>query len=152
MVINTAVFHPNGFFLSAPTQEDFWVLLSDVVGWGRFTMIRPDDEFSATGGLFQLVEVLPIGSQPPLSVVEGANVLWRLPEAREVSQSADELNDYVKISHAVSLKDYLHNASGYAPLVALSSNHSSAQEQGSSVFCAMEEKAAPPEESPDYFE
>ncbi len=72
MVINAAVFHPNGFFLSAPNQEDFWVLLSDAVGWGRFTMIRPDDESSATGGLFQLVEVLPVGSQHPSSVVEGS--------------------------------------------------------------------------------
>lgn len=88
MVINAAVFHPNGFFLTAPTQEDFWVLLSDVVGWGRFTMIRPDNEFIATGGLFQLVEVLPVGSQPPSSVVEGSNVLWRLPEALEVLKSA----------------------------------------------------------------
>ncbi|HFF8810586.1 TPA: hypothetical protein ACGE8T_004224 [Klebsiella pneumoniae] len=51
-------------------------------------MIRTDDEFSATGGLFQLVEVLPVGSQPPSSVVEGANVLWRMPEALEVLKSA----------------------------------------------------------------
>lgn len=87
MVINTAVFHPNGFFLCALTQEGFWVLLSDVVGWGRFTMIRPDDKHSATGGLFQLVEVLPVDSERPSSVVEGSNVLWRLPEALEALKS-----------------------------------------------------------------
>jgi len=48
--------------MSCEAQDDFWVLLSDAVGWGRFTMIRPDDEFSAAGWLFQLAEVLPAGS------------------------------------------------------------------------------------------
>lgn len=84
MKIYSNHFHPKGFFMGCEAQEDFWVLLSDAVGWGRFSMIRPDDEFSATGGIFQLTELLPAGAEPPESVVEGSNVLWRLPEALEV--------------------------------------------------------------------
>lgn len=84
MVINTAVFHPNGFFLCAPIQEDFWVLLSNVVGWGRFTLIRPDEKFSPGGGIFQLAEVRPADSESPSSAVQASNVLWHLRQAREV--------------------------------------------------------------------
>lgn len=87
MKIYACHFHPNGFFISGEAQESFWVLLSHAVGWGRFTMIRPDDEFSATGGLFQLTELRPADSEQPESVIEGSNVLWRLPEALEVLKS-----------------------------------------------------------------
>lgn len=87
MKIYACHFHPNGFFISCEAQDDFWVLLSNIVGWGRFTMIRPDQEFTATGGLFQLTELRPADSERPESVVEGSNVLWRLQEALEVLKS-----------------------------------------------------------------
>lgn len=86
MKIFAAHFHPNGFFLSAVAGADFWFYLGDGAGWGRFTMIRPDKEFVSDGALFGICEVLPARSEPPLSVVEGSNVLWRLPEAIAVSQ------------------------------------------------------------------
>lgn len=78
--------------MSCEAQEDCWVLLSNAVGWGRFSMIRPDDEFSTTGGIFQLTELRPADAEPPESVVEGSNVLWRLPEALEVLKSTQILS------------------------------------------------------------
>lgn len=87
MKIYSSHFHPNGLFINCEAQEGFWVLLSISIGWGRFTMIRPDQEFSATGGIFQLTELRPPAAEQPESVVEGSNVLWRLPEALEVLKS-----------------------------------------------------------------
>ena len=57
------------------------MFLSKTLGWGKFELIRPSDEFSPTGGLFELVEVRSADSEPPESVTVGSNVLWRLPEA-----------------------------------------------------------------------
>lgn len=70
--------------MTAPNANSFWVLLSGSVGWGLFVKIREKTNHQA---LFELSEVLPAGSKPPESVVEGANVLWSLPEALEVLQS-----------------------------------------------------------------
>ncbi|BBQ78504.1 hypothetical protein WP3W18E01_24720 [Raoultella ornithinolytica] len=33
MKIHSAVFHPNGCFIDALNQSDFWVLLSRTLGW-----------------------------------------------------------------------------------------------------------------------
>ncbi|ELN5804128.1 hypothetical protein RZ468_004937, partial [Escherichia coli] len=57
MIIFTAVMHKNSFYIHADTREGFWVVLSEKLGWGKFELIRPSDEFSPTGGLFELVEV-----------------------------------------------------------------------------------------------
>lgn len=84
MKIFTAVMHKNSFFIHADTQEDFWVLLSKSLGWGRYHLIRPSDEFSHSGGIFELAELRSADSLPPERVVAGSNVLWRLPEALEV--------------------------------------------------------------------
>lgn len=83
MKIHSAVFHPNGFFIDAPNQPDFWVLLSRTLGWGRFSLVCESDEFTPDGGIFELVEVLPAGSEPPSPLIPSSNVLWRLPEAAE---------------------------------------------------------------------
>ncbi|WP_227667595.1 hypothetical protein [Klebsiella quasipneumoniae] len=87
MKICACHFHPKGFFLTCDHQADFWVLLSPLVGWGRFSMIRPDEEFTKSGGIFQLTELRPADAEPPESVIEASNVLWRLPEAHEVLKS-----------------------------------------------------------------
>lgn len=84
MKVFSAVIHPNGVFIDADRQPDFWVLLSRTLGWGRFSMVRESDEFTPDGGIFELVEVLPAGSKPPSPLVLSSNVLWRLPEALEV--------------------------------------------------------------------
>lgn len=91
-------FHPNGFFISCEARGDFWYFLSPLIGWGRFSMLCIETEFSPTGGLFQLVEVLPADSTPPESVTEGSNVLWRLPEAREALKLTppSDLQGFVK--------------------------------------------------------
>lgn len=86
MKIFAAYFHPNGFFISAKAGPDFWLNFGNAAGWGRFTMIRPEAEFVSDGALFGLSELLPADSLPPSSVVEGANVLWCLQEARAVLQ------------------------------------------------------------------
>lgn len=77
-------FHLKGFFVVCDQQDDFWVKLSPVAGWGRFSMIRPDTEFTSTGGIFQLTELRPADAEPPVSVVEASNILWRLQEACDV--------------------------------------------------------------------
>lgn len=84
MKIFSACFHPNGFFIDADTQEDFWVLLSTSLGWGKFTLVRVSTEFSLTGGLFELTELRPELPLEPSLLVHSSNVLWRLPEALEV--------------------------------------------------------------------
>lgn len=84
MKIFAAVMHKNSFYLHADTQQAFWAKLSSRLGWGKFELIRPADEFSPTGGLFELVEVRAADSEPPELVTVGSNVLWRLPEALEV--------------------------------------------------------------------
>lgn len=87
MVIFTALIHPNGFFINTDQQEDFWVLFSKDVGWGRFTMIRPSQEFTADGGLFVLREMRPADEPSPYPVVQASDVLWRRREAIEAEQS-----------------------------------------------------------------
>jgi hypothetical protein len=52
MKICACHFHPKGFFLTCDHQADFWVLLSPLVGWGRFSMIRPDEEFTKSEEFF----------------------------------------------------------------------------------------------------
>ena len=85
--IFTAVMHKNSFYIHADTRHAFWITLSNTLGWGKFELIRPSDEFSPNGGLFELVELRSVDSEPPESVAVGSNVLWRLPEALEVLKS-----------------------------------------------------------------
>ena len=85
--IFTAVVHKNSFYIHADTRQAFWVKLSKKLGWGKFELIRPSEEFSSTGGLFELVEVRGADFEPPERVTVGSNVLWRLPEALEVLKS-----------------------------------------------------------------
>lgn len=56
MVIFCAYVHPNGFFISTNQQDEFWILLSKQVGWGRFCLIRPESEFTENGGLLNYVK------------------------------------------------------------------------------------------------
>lgn len=84
MKIFTVVAHPNGFFLNADTQSDFWILLSKSLGWGKFTLIRSCTEFSPCGGIFELSEVQQEQPKSPSRLVHSSNVLWRLPEDLEV--------------------------------------------------------------------
>lgn len=96
--IFTAVIHKNSFYIHADTREDFWVRLSARLGWGKFALIRTSDEYSSTGGLFELVEVRSADSEPPELVIAGSNVLWRLPEALEVLKSipSSDLQAYLQ--------------------------------------------------------
>ena|SRR5476651_441204 len=87
MKVFTACLHKNSFFVHVDAREDFWVLLSKTLGWGRFHLIRPSNEFSHDGGLFELVELRSADSERPEKVAVGSNVLWRLPEALEVLKS-----------------------------------------------------------------
>lgn len=80
MTIFTALIHPNGFFLTTGQQEDFWVFFSKQVGWGRFSMVRPNNEFKDGGGLFVLCEMRPANAPCPYPVIEASDVLWRRQE------------------------------------------------------------------------
>lgn len=97
MIIYAFHFHQKGLFLTCDQQADFWVRLGLAVGWGRFSMIRPDSEFTSTGGIFQLTELRPADAERPESVIEASNVLWSLPEALEV----------LKSTPSVALQEYL---------------------------------------------
>lgn len=99
MKIYACHFHPNGFFISTEAQHDFWFFLGPLIGWGRFSMSRPDKEFTPGGGIFQLSEVLPANSEPPSSVIEGSNVLWHLTEALEVLKSARIFSHQEDLQH-----------------------------------------------------
>ncbi len=99
MKIYACHFHPNGFFISTEAQHDFWFFLGPLIGWGRFSMIRPDKEFTPGGGIFQLSEVLPANSEPPSSVIEESNVLWHLSEALEVLKSARIFSHQEDLQH-----------------------------------------------------
>lgn len=87
MIIFCAYAHPNGFFISANQQEDFWMLLSKRVGWGRYSLVRPESEFTENGGLFELCEIRPAGGQAPDQVIESSTVLWHRQEAIEAEKS-----------------------------------------------------------------
>lgn len=76
MKIFCAHFHPNGFFVSADQQDDFWVFLSKQVGWGKFTLVRPEDEFTPSGGLYVLSEIRPASSVAPKQLVGSSVILW----------------------------------------------------------------------------
>ena len=86
MVIFCAYVHPNGFFISTNKQDEFWILLSKQVGWGRFCLIRPESEFTENGGLFELREIRPADGQAPDQVIESSAVLWRRQEAFEAER------------------------------------------------------------------
>lgn len=72
--------------------------LSKKLGWGKFDLIRPSDEFSPSGGLFELVELRSVNLKPPELKTVGSNVLWRLPEALEVLKStpSSDLREYLQ--------------------------------------------------------
>ena len=84
MIINSSVFHQNGFFVHAAPGPDFWMFLSRHVGWGRFTMFDGVREPRRKVVVFELAEILPVSSAPPENVIDGSNVMWRLTEAVEV--------------------------------------------------------------------
>ena len=85
MKIYTAYFHPNGFFVSADSDQDFWALLSKSLGWGKFVRIGDCEKFSTgCGGLFELREIRGATEKPPSPIISGSNVLWHLQEASAV--------------------------------------------------------------------
>ncbi|MEJ5176973.1 hypothetical protein WH277_17390 [Erwinia sp. MYb416] len=59
------------------------IKLSEVLGWGRFSMVGVTDEFTPGGGIFELSEVQKGPPPQPSLIVHSSNVLWRLPEALE---------------------------------------------------------------------
>ncbi len=56
MVIFCAYVHPNGFFISTNQQDEFWILLSKQVGWGRFCLIRPESDLQRMEGFLNYVK------------------------------------------------------------------------------------------------
>lgn len=72
--IFTAVMHKNRFNIHADTPQAFCITLSKRLGWGKFDLIHPSVEFSPSGGLFELVELRSVDSEPPESVVVVSNV------------------------------------------------------------------------------
>lgn len=80
MEVFSMVSVPKGIFINARAGEDFWIMLGKNVGWGRFSMIRPDTGFVSDGGIFGLAEVRPLDAEPPESAIVRLNVLWRAQE------------------------------------------------------------------------
>lgn len=87
MKIYSAYFHHNGFFIQAEHSQDFWILLSRQIGWGRFSKVKEQNALTGFGSLFELRETRSAGEPVPHPVISGSNVLWHLQEACEVLKS-----------------------------------------------------------------
>lgn len=87
MEVTCALVHPNGFFVYSDQPNDFWVLLSKEIGWGRFSCPRPDNEGFNAEWLFVLREIRPVDGQVPAPIIESSDVLWRRREAIEAEKS-----------------------------------------------------------------
>jgi len=87
VAVTSAFSLDNGLFLDvADREEDFWLCLGDLVGWGRFSKRTHRKPGCVIPTLFELVEVLPAHSATPYPVVLIANVLWRQKEAIEAER------------------------------------------------------------------
>lgn len=87
MKIFSAYFHHNGFIVQAEQKEDFWILLSRSLGWGKFCKIDDMDAITGCASRFELREIRPANEPAPYPVISGSNVLWHLLEACEVLKS-----------------------------------------------------------------
>lgn len=87
MEVTSALVHKNGFFVYSDQPNDFWVLLSKEIGWGRFSCPRPNDGDVNGEWLFVLREIRPVGGQVPDPIIESSDVLWRRRAAIEAEKS-----------------------------------------------------------------
>ncbi len=87
MEVTCALVHPNGFFVYSDQPNDFWVLLSKDIGWGKFSCPQPDKGDVNDGWLFVLREIRPANDQAPAPIIESSSVLWRRQEAIEAEKS-----------------------------------------------------------------
>ena len=64
--VHHAFGNQNGVFLftNSARQEDFWVFLGPLVGWGRLSL-RTNRLSSSAEGAFELVEIRPATEEPP---------------------------------------------------------------------------------------
>ncbi|MND65129.1 hypothetical protein D3C81_565080 [compost metagenome] len=92
MIIYALSYTYNGIYIHASQQEPFWMFINSIIGWGKFDMLRPSDEFTANGGLFQLTEVRPADQPAPHPLVSDGGVLWRRQEAIEAERAIQAFN------------------------------------------------------------
>ena len=77
IIIKSAVFCGQGFFITPCGCDDFWLPLNDIMGWGHF------GRYSATDERITLLEVAPKCGPRPAPLYILSNVLWRKREALE---------------------------------------------------------------------
>lgn len=111
--IHSMVFHPNGVFVQANVMFDFWFFLGKHIGWGRFTMIRPCEEFSPGGAEFELAEILPADAKHPDPKISDTGVLWSRREALEAEMTMPLYAEHFRVTSVydeVAQKVALHEA------------------------------------------
>ena len=75
--------HENGLFFSIEGRtEDFWMLLSPVIGWGRFSLVS--NRLPDVDEVFEIVEIRRVDEFKPDNIVTFNNVVWRKREASEI--------------------------------------------------------------------
>ncbi|HGN1707984.1 TPA: hypothetical protein ACKRTE_003908 [Providencia rettgeri] len=77
----------SGLFISTDSQKEFLIYFGKKMGYGRFSLVRPETDFTPNGGLFELAEIHQEPEKfPHLEVLE-LGVLWTLPEALRAHES-----------------------------------------------------------------
>lgn len=87
MKIFAAAFVNGTMTLSADSRNDFWLEVSLLVGWIRFTKLRDEETFIPNGALFEVTELRSASESAPDPVASAQCVLWRRREAILAEQS-----------------------------------------------------------------
>ncbi len=67
--------------LSTDDREDFWLEVSEDIGWIKFEKLRTETEFTSDGALFVATALRSALEQAPCPLVRAQCVLWRQREA-----------------------------------------------------------------------
>ncbi|WP_334468959.1 hypothetical protein [Arsenophonus sp. PmNCSU2021_1] len=81
MKIFSAYFHHNGFIVQAEQNEDFWVLLSRSLGWGKFCKIDDMEALTGRASRFECVKYVRQMSQPHIQSFQVQmfyGICWKL--------------------------------------------------------------------------
>ncbi|MEY1032547.1 hypothetical protein [Providencia stuartii] len=85
----------SGLFISTDSQKEFLIYFGKKMGYGRFSLVRPETDFTPNGGLFELAEIHQEREKfPHLEVLE-LGVLWTLPEALRAHESISAYAQWV---------------------------------------------------------
>ena len=100
--LTSAALHRKGFFLTVEgTGEDFWVFLSDVVGWGRYSRVS-NRMLALCDNLYELVEIRPPHLSMPYPVVCALHDLWRRADASNSEHILRAMRENELLAHPIT--------------------------------------------------